>query len=60
MHNGKPAALVPVIPPPVNSSAGPAEDSTTLYLNDTGRKRLPNSEEEMVLAHRVASGEGKQ
>ncbi len=57
MRNGKPTALVPVIPPPANSRAGPAADSTTFYLNDIGRKRLLNSEEEMVLARRVASGD---
>ncbi len=57
MRNGKPIALIPVITLPANSSAGPAADSTTLYLNDIGCKRLLNTEEEMVLARRVASGD---
>jgi RNA polymerase nonessential primary-like sigma factor len=57
MRNGKPAALVPVIPPLANSSAGPAANRTTLYLNDAGRKRLLNRKKEMVLARRVASGD---
>jgi DNA-directed RNA polymerase sigma subunit (sigma70/sigma32) len=72
MRNGKPTALLPLIPNPVtvppkrrdiparNSEQvrhnGPTADSTTLYLNDIGRKRLLNSEEELALARRVACG----
>ena len=57
MRNGNPTTSAPVIPSPANPQASPAPDSTTLYLNEIGRKHLLDSEEEQALARRVAAGD---
>jgi len=57
MRNGNPTTSAPVIPSPANPQASPAPDSTTLFLNEIGRKHLLDSEEEQALARRVAAGD---